>query len=66
MTSPSYSPSGKGFNVPEIDAEDYKAIDSYEALGEGQVSFEEGDTIQVLDKMEDGACTVAKLPSSSF
>lgn len=62
VTSPGYNPSGKGFNVPEIDAEDYKAIDSYEAQGEGQVSFEEGETIQVLDKMEDGACTVAEPP----
>ena len=44
----------KGFNAPEIDAEEYKAIDLYEAEGEGQVSFEAGQTIQVLDKMEDG------------
>ena len=33
---------------------DVQAIDSYEAQGDGQVSFEEGDIIQVLDKIEDG------------
>ena len=33
---------------------DTQAIDSYEAQGDGQVSFEEGDIIQVLDKIEDG------------
>ena len=51
----------KGFHVPEIDAEDYKAIDFYEAEGAGQVSFEAGQIIQVLDKMEDGT-----LPTSGL
>jgi hypothetical protein len=37
-----------------IEFQEYKAIDSYEAQGDGQVSFEEGDIIQVLDKIEDG------------
>ena len=44
----------KGFTVPEIDVEEYKAIDSYQADGPGQVSFEVGDIIHVLDKLEDG------------
>ena len=48
------STSNKVFKVPEIEAEEYRAIDSYEAEGPGQVSFEEGSTIHVLDKMEDG------------
>ena len=73
------SEGGKGFNVPEIEFQEYKvgthfaqkkltkfshfclhmqhepqAIDSYRAQGDGQVSFEEGDVIQVLDKIEDG------------
>ena len=38
----------------EIDAEAYRAIDSYEAQGPGQVSFKAGEVITVLDKMEDG------------
>ena len=38
----------------EIEAEPYEAIDSYKAGGPGEVSFEIGDTIHVLDKMEDG------------
>eukprot|EP00731_Ephydatia_muelleri_P003342 Em0001g3342a len=38
----------------EIDAETYRAIDSYEAQGPGQVSFKAGEVITVLDKMEDG------------
>ena len=46
----------KGFKTPEIDAQEYKAIDSYEAEGPGQVSFEAGSIVHVLDKMEDGAC----------
>ena len=37
---------------------DAQAIDSYEAQGDGQVSFEEGDIIQVLDKIEDGKFTL--------
>ncbi len=45
-----------GFMAPEIDAEAYIAIDSYQADGPGQVSFELGDTIHVLDKLEDGMC----------
>ena len=44
----------EAFSVPAIDAEEYRAIDSYEAEGPGQVSFEEGDIISVLDKIEDG------------
>ena len=45
---------------------DAQAIDSYEAQGDGQVSFEEGDIIQVLDKIEDGKsllkpCTSEKI-----
>ena len=43
-----------GFHVPEIMAEEYKAIENYKADGPGQVSFEEGDIIHVLDKLEDG------------
>jgi hypothetical protein len=43
-----------------IEFQEYKAIDSYEAQGDGQVSFEEGDIIQVLDKIEDGWWFVAK------
>ena len=39
---------------PEITAEEYKAIEDYEADGPGQVSFKEGDIIQVMDKLEDG------------
>ncbi len=46
----------QGFKAPEIDAEAYKAIDSYEAEGPGQISFEAGSTVHVLDKMEDGEC----------
>ena len=42
------------FVAPEITAEAYRAIDSYQATGAGQVSFEIGDTIHVLDKLEDG------------
>ena len=30
------------------------AIDSYEAQGPGQINFEEGEIITVLDKLEDG------------
>ena len=42
------------FFVPEIEVENYQAIDSYKADGPGQISFEAGDTIQVVDKLEDG------------
>ena len=56
-TTPSSSGGEKGFSVPEIMAEEYKAIENYEADGPGQVSFEEGDTIHVLDKLEDGKYT---------
>ena len=38
----------------EIEAQEYVAIDSYQAQGTGQLSFEEGEVITVLDKMEDG------------
>ena len=38
----------------EVEAEMYRAIESYEAQGPGQVSFKAGDLITVLDKMEDG------------
>lgn len=34
--------------------EAYRAIDSYQADGPGQVSFDTGETIHVLDKLEDG------------
>lgn len=44
----------KNFISPEIKAEAYRAIDSYQADGPGQVSFNIGDTIHVLDKLEDG------------
>lgn len=53
-TTPSSGDGEKGFSVPEIMAEEYKAIENYEADGPGQVSFEEGDIIHVLDKLEDG------------
>ncbi len=43
-----------GFSVPALEVEEYKAIDSYEAKGPGQISFEEGDIITVVDKIEDG------------
>ncbi len=46
------------FDVPALDVEEYKAIDLYEAEGPGQVSFEEGDIITVVDKMEDGKSMV--------
>ncbi len=42
------------FQTPEIIAEEYKAIDSYQSDGPGQISFEVGQTIHVLDKLEDG------------
>lgn len=54
------TPAERKFIVPEIEFQEYKAIDSYEAQGDGQVSFEEGDIIQVLDKIEDGWWFVAK------
>ncbi len=38
----------------ELEAQDYKAIDSYTAIEPGQISFEQDDVITVLDKMEDG------------
>lgn len=38
----------------EIEAQEYMAIDSYEAQGPGQINFEEGEIITVLDKLEDG------------
>lgn len=53
-TTPKSGVEEKGFHVPEITAEEYKAIENYEADGPGQVSFEEGDIIHVLDKLEDG------------
>lgn len=30
------------------------AIDAYKAQGPGQINFEEGEIITVLDKLEDG------------
>lgn len=51
---PSTLESLRSFVAPEITAEAYRAIDSYQANGPGQVSFEIGDTIHVLDKLEDG------------
>ena len=50
-------PERNGFYVPEITIEEYRAIESYEADGPGQVSFEEGHIIHVLDKLEDGRLT---------
>lgn len=47
----------KNFVAPEITAVPYRAIDSYQANGAGQISFEIGDTIHVLDKLEDGVFT---------
>ena len=38
----------------ELEAQDFKAIDSYTAVEPGQISFEQDDIITVLDKMEDG------------
>ena len=38
----------------EIEAQEYMAIDSYAAQGPGQINFEEGEIITVLDKLEDG------------
>lgn len=38
----------------ELDLQEYKAIDSYEAAETSQLSFETGEVIMVLDKMEDG------------
>lgn len=52
--SGSRSVSRNTFKVPKIDVEEYRAIDSYEADGAGQISLQEGCTIHVLDKMEDG------------
>lgn len=43
-----------GFHLREIEAEEYTAIDSHEPQGEGQIAFAMGDTIHVLDKLEDG------------
>lgn len=52
----------RNFVAPEIKAEAYRAIDSYQANGAGQVSFEIGDTIHVLDKLEDGTFQVVRPP----
>ena len=42
----------------ELDMQEYEAIDSYEAAEASQLSFETGEVIMVLDKMEDGKLTV--------
>ena len=42
----------------ELDMQEYKAIDSYKAEETSQLSFETGEVIMVLDKMEDGKQTV--------
>lgn len=55
--------STKKFISPEIKAEAYRAIDSYQADGPGQVSFEIGDTIHVLDKLEDGMLKFINAPN---
>ena len=48
-------------------AEEYKAIDAYKADGPGQVSFKVGDTIHVLDKLEDGKFkNINKIDSSNY
>lgn len=51
---PFTSESGIEEGDPEVSAEEYKAIENYEADGPGQVSFKEGDIIHVQDKLEDG------------
>ena len=38
----------------EVEEETYKAIETYEAQGSGQVSFRAVDVIAVLEKLEDG------------
>lgn len=40
----------------ELDLQEYMAIDAYEASGPSQLSFEVGEVIMILDKMEDGTC----------
>lgn len=52
------------FQTPEIEAEEYQAIDSYQADGPGQLSFEAGETIHVLDKLEDGRSNGQHIHSS--
>ena len=42
------------FASPEVEIKVYRAIRSYQADGPGQVSFEVGDTVHVVDKLEDG------------
>ena len=42
----------------ELDMQEYEAIDSYKAAEASQLSFETGEVIMVLDKMEDGKLTV--------
>ena len=43
--------------TPSLDAELYKAVASYEAQEDGQISFDEEQLIHVIDKMEDGELT---------
>jgi hypothetical protein len=58
--SPDSEISHSPISSPEIEAQEYVTIDSYDAQGPGQISFEEGEIITVLDKMEDGWWFVSK------
>lgn len=50
--SSGYSDSGV-----ELEVEEYIAIETYKGVGNSQLSFQEGEVIAILDKMEDGKCT---------
>ena len=41
----------------EVTGEGYIAIESYQANGPGQIRFEEGEKVHVLEKLEDGRWT---------
>ena len=47
----------------EMPTEEYVAIDTFTAEGPGQVNFQEGDTIQVLEKLEEGTYTLLAILS---
>ncbi|XP_011402812.1 PREDICTED: neutrophil cytosol factor 1-like [Amphimedon queenslandica] len=60
---PESTPSSSSSTSPvslEIEAQEYMAIDAYKAQGPGQINFEEGEIITVLDKLEDGWWFVTK------
>ena len=40
--------------IPEVKAQSYRTIVPYTADGPAQISFDEGETLYVLDKLEDG------------